>query len=144
MKVILENELEKWAWEIMMGAHYKWEKNHGGTLRDQMDWYIEQLYKDERLEMINKVIEHRLREKYNGYYGFTEEEYLAKELTDLEDMDEDKRKEWENDFREDYKYIQESIEEDRDFLKETVEDELRKFYYTFFNAPEKLIVIYNG
>jgi len=25
-----------------------------------------------------------------------------------------------------------------------VKDELRQIYYTFFNAPEKLTVIYNG
>jgi hypothetical protein len=32
MKIILESELEKCAWEIMMIAHHKWKRNYGGLL----------------------------------------------------------------------------------------------------------------
>lgn len=143
MKIVLENELEKWTWGIMMEAHYKWEKNHGAMLLDQMNCFFEVFFKDERRKIIQKEVERRLRENWGDDYGLTEEEYVAKELADLEDLNEGEKKAWEIDFKEDYKCMQESIEEDREVLKVTVEDQLRSVYYTFFSAPEELSVIYN-
>ncbi|MHB1128218.1 MAG: hypothetical protein ACYC2T_14940, partial [Bacillota bacterium] len=47
MKIILETPLEGTIWDVMITAHYKWEKNHGDTLQGQMDWYLKDLFKDE-------------------------------------------------------------------------------------------------
>lgn len=59
-------------------------------------------------------------------------------------MDEDEIKDWEKDLRQDYKIMQEDIAYERETLTEEVKYELMKFYYTFFNVPEKLTVVYNG
>lgn len=145
MKVILENELEKWAWDVMMSAHYKWEKNHGSVLQDQISWWFEDLYKDEREEAVKQEVERRLRDNWDDDYGLSEDEYVARVLADLDDdWDEDEKKTYEDELREEYKLLQDDIADDREDLTETVKDELRDVYYTFFNAPEKLTVIFNS
>ena len=147
MKIILENEIEKWAWDVMMRAHYKWEKNYGRGLQDQMDWYFEELYKEETDKAIKDEIDRRLRDNWGDDYGINEEEYVAnglKVVGDLEDWNEDDITEMKNELREEYEVLQEDIAEEREMLTFTVEEELRSLYYTFFNAPEKLTVIFNG
>ncbi|OPX92602.1 MAG: hypothetical protein A4E53_00393 [Pelotomaculum sp. PtaB.Bin104] len=143
MKIILENELEKYAWDVMMAAHYKWEKNHGSSLQDQMSWYFEDLYKEETEKALKDEIERKLRENWGDEYGLTEEEYVAKGLESCgDDWEEDERKDYENELREDFKYLQDDIADDREGLKFNVEEKLRSLYYTFFNAPENLTVVY--
>ncbi|OPY62245.1 MAG: hypothetical protein A4E56_01438 [Pelotomaculum sp. PtaU1.Bin065] len=147
MKIILENELEKWAWGVMMAAHYKWEKNHGGSLQDLMSWYFEDLYKEETEKALKDEIECRFRRAWGDDSRLTEEEYVAKGLEEgLEicgdDWDDDEKKDYENELREDFKFLQEDIAYEREGLEFDVKKELRSLYYTFFNAPEDLTVIY--
>lgn len=145
MRIILESELEKEAWGIMMSAHFKWEKNYGNTLLDQMDWYFDKLFNEETEGMVKQEVERRLRENWPEYYGLSEVEYVKKEMDDLEDdLTEVEKEQWKMDLREDYIATQEVIAEENEDLTETVRDELRNCYYTFFNAPEKLAVVYNG
>lgn len=35
MKIVLESQMEVKLWGILLAAHYKWEKNHGNSIRDQ-------------------------------------------------------------------------------------------------------------
>lgn len=145
MKIILENELEKYAWEIMMSAHYKWEKNHGDSLQRQMDTYFHYAYKKETEEIIKKEVERRLRDMFGEEFFASEDEYVKSGLEDYGDeMTDEEKRELERDLRKEYRSNQEDIVEKREYMPEHVEDDLREVYYTFFNAPEDLTVIYNG
>lgn len=148
MKIILENELEKWAWEIMMAAHYKWEKNHGMLLLDQMNWYFEDIYGKEREKIIKQEVERRLLDDFDEEFFATEDEYvksgLEKYTDDFFEGANEEKQDFERDLRKEYRVAQEDIADARDYLPDDVKDELRQIYYTFFNAPEKLTVIYNG
>jgi len=64
VKVILDNELEKWAWGMMMRAHHKWEKNHCSLLQAQMECFFFYLFKEETYQMIDKEVEAMLMEAY--------------------------------------------------------------------------------
>jgi len=46
--------------------------------------------------------------------------------------------------REEYRQVQADIADARKYLQTEIKIELRTLYYTFFTAPEKLTVIYNG
>lgn len=83
MKIILESELEKWAWEVMMAVHCKWAKNHGSVINDQLSWYFDELYKDEKENMVKQEVERRLKESWPDGYGVSEEDYVAGELAEL-------------------------------------------------------------
>ncbi|MCL6479350.1 MAG: hypothetical protein K6T65_13240 [Peptococcaceae bacterium] len=144
MKIVLESELELRAWSVMMEAHRLWEKNQGTLLRDMVDWYFSDILRGDTEDMIKREVERLLREGWPEEYGVSEDEYVKNGLDGFEDLDEVKKKELENDLREEYKFAQEEIAEEREVLNEVVENELRKFYHTFFNAPEKLIVICEG
>lgn len=144
MKVILENELEKWAWDVMMSAHRKWEKNHGSVLRDQMNWYFEDIYKEEKEKMIKEEVERRLRECWGDDFWLGKEEYIVKGLANYEGWDEDDKKSIENDLWTEHEVMNEDISNDRKEIMNEVEDELREMYYAFFNAPENLTVYYDG
>lgn len=146
MKIILENDLEKYAWEIMLSAHYKWEKNHGDRLHDQMDWYFHKIYKEETGEAIKKEVERQLLDMFGEEFFVSEDEYVKSGLENYGDdeMTDDEKQELERDLRDEYRSSQEDIAEKREYMPEHVEDDLRKVYYTFFNAPEELTVIYNG
>lgn len=143
MKIILENELEKWAWGVMMAVHYKWEKNHGSVLQDHVYWWFEEMYKEETEKAIKEEIERRLRDNWDDDYGLSKEEYVANGLARYGDLTGDEIKELEKELLDEYESLQKDIADDREDLTETVKDELRNTYYTFFNAPEELTVIYN-
>lgn len=144
MKVILENELEKYAWVIMMAAHYKWEKNHGASLNDQMDWYFKDIYKEETVEAIKAEVERRLRNDFGEEFFVGEDEYVNTGLVnnDVDNVSPEERELLEKELREEYVDIQKDIEENREPMFEEVGDELNNSYYIFFNAPEKLTVIF--
>ncbi len=149
MQIILENELEKFAWGIMMEAHYKWEKNHGDSLSYQVEWYFEDLLKEETDKAINEEIERRerrLRDKFGEEFFVSEDEYVKSELEGDADYDltDEERQELEQDYREDYRAVREDIDSEVEYLPVEVKDNLRNIYYTFFNAPETLTVIFNG
>lgn len=146
MKIILENELERYAWGVMMEAHYKWEKNHGDSLQNQMGVYFHYAFEKETEEAIKKEAERRLRNIFGEEFFVSEDEYVKSGLEDYGDdeMTNDEKQELERDLRDEYRSNQEDIAEKREYMPEHVEDDLRKVYYTFFNAPEALTVIYNG
>jgi hypothetical protein len=146
MKVILENELEKWAWSVMLAAHYKWEKNYGRTLQDQMGWYFEGLHIDQKREAVQKEVERRLRDVFDEEFFTTEDEYLKSGLEAYNDedfTDEEEKQKLKQGLREEYREVQKDISEMRERISMEVEHKLRQIYYTFFNAPENLTVIYN-
>lgn len=150
MKVILENELEKKAWEIMMAAHYKWERNHGSSLIDQMEWYFNDLYKDETKEMIDQEVESRLTVDYGpeglDVIGVTEEEYVRKGLENYKDdgLTEQEVVELKADLAKEYQDFVKDYESDKKYLQDEVKIDLYKIYHTFFCVPEKLTVEYKG
>lgn len=150
MKIILENELEKRAWEIMMAAHYKWEKNNGSELLGQMEWYFNDLFKDETKEMINQEVETRLLVDYGhdglDVIGVSEEEYVRKGLDNYKDdgLTEQYLAELKADFIQEYRDIVKDCETTKEYLQDEVELDLYKIYHTFFCAPEILTVEYNG
>lgn len=137
MRIILENELEKHAWEIMMAAHYKWEKNHGDSLREQMDWYFEELYGKETDKLVDEEVERRLREEFGEEFFVSEDEYVESGL-------ENDKANHDSDLREEYRQVQADIVDVRKYLQTEIRTELRALYYIFFTTPEMLTVIYNG
>lgn len=146
MKIILENELERYAWGIMVSAHCKWEKNHGDSLHGQMSWYFNDIFKEETEEAIKKEVERRLRDEYDEEFFVAEDECVKAGLGNngADNMSPDERAMLETELREEYRDFQEDIADRRECLPEEVRDKLRQIYYTFFNAPEKLTVMYNG
>jgi len=150
VNVILENELEKWAWEIMMAAHYKWEKNHGSSLTNQMEWYFFDLYKEETEGMIQKEVDARLVPDYgpDGFnvIGFTEEQYVREGLDNYKDDDLTKQEleKLKTELVDEYRDILEDYENEKEHVWDNVRLDLYKTYHTFFCAPERLTVIYNG
>ena len=146
MKVILENELERWAWGVMISAHYKWAKNHGRSLQNHMDWWFEELCKDERNEATKQEIERRSRDEFGEEYFVTEDEYVKSGLKAYNDDDftnEEEKRKLEQELREEYREVQKDISEMRERLPIEVEHKLRQIYYTFFITPENLTVVYN-
>jgi hypothetical protein len=77
MKIILESELERYAWETMIEAHRGWEKNHGDTLRDHMECYFDGVFKTDTDEAIKAEVERRLDDEFADDLSVTEEEYVA-------------------------------------------------------------------
>jgi len=149
MKIILESEVECKAWEIMLAAHYKWEKNHGEVLQDQMDWYLDDLCKDEVDEFIEKEAPKQLDELW------TEDELKVLELSceeyikyirdgNAEDYYENPEELTDEDIKNDYEMLKESILDDLEDKKESIREELHEVSYYYFRAPEKLIVEYQG
>jgi len=147
MKVILESEMEKWAWEIMIAAHYKWEKNNGDTLIGQMDWYFFDIYKEKTEEMVKKEVEARLAVDYDpeglNVIGVNEEQYIQKCLED-EDLTEQEREEVKETLATEYRDILADYADRKQYMAKDVSYDLKKIYYMFFCAPERLTVIYNG
>ena len=150
MKIILENEKEVKLWDIMMAAHYKWEKNHGDSLRDRMEWYFFDLHKEETDEIIQKVADVRLEESYGkGGYNVidaTEEQNVRQGLEGncLKELSMDKIEELKSDLVQEYKDLKDEYEGEKSYLPDEIKNEITSFYYTFFNAPENLTVEYNG
>ncbi|RYD01503.1 hypothetical protein N752_29830 [Desulforamulus aquiferis] len=154
MKIILENEMEKQAWEIMMSAHYKWEKNHGYTLQDAMSFCFDVIYNEEVKKMITEEVEIRLIDTYGKEYFCSEDEFILQYIDEhidywnddsyYEPFDFQEIAEEISDWIQDYRDTSKEIDEEKETLKEDVRDELRLFYYTFFNAPEDLTVEFNG
>ncbi|SFH33374.1 hypothetical protein SAMN05660649_04775 [Desulfotomaculum arcticum] len=146
MKVILENKLEKCAWEIMMAAQYKWKRNYGSLMCDHLDFYFEDIYKDEADKAVNDEVERRLRDEFGEEFFVSKDEYVKSELKGyaLDEMTNEERQKLEQEFRDDYKYVWEQIEDEREYLQEHVWQKLRGVYYTFFNSPHRLTVIYDG
>ncbi|AEG58999.1 hypothetical protein [Desulforamulus ruminis] len=72
MKIILENEMERKAWDILLEAHHKWEKNH---------------YKEETDQMIAKEAGKRLSEDYGpdglDVMGVSEAMYVSRLSSEL-------------------------------------------------------------
>jgi len=133
MKVILENELEKQAWEIMKAAHYKWEKNYGDSILGQMDWYFNDLHEDEVKAMVDKEARRRVEENWD--LETTLDEYLSEE--ECEENDGVTREE----LVEEYNHLRGQILQRLEEEKVAVKEELRRLYYDFFNAPESLTII---
>ncbi|AGL01123.1 hypothetical protein [Desulfoscipio gibsoniae] len=146
MKVILESELERCAWEIMMAAQYKWKRNYGGLMCDHLDFYFEDIYKEEADKAVNDEVERRLREKFSAEFFLSKDEYVKWELEGyaLEELIDGERQKLEQEFRDDYDCVWEQIEDEREYLLEDVKQKLRGFYYAFFNGPKRLTVVYNG
>jgi len=144
MRIILENELERKVWPVLMAAHYKWEKNHGDSLRGQMEWYLNDLYKEETEEWIITEVKRRLKDNNLGYEpGMTVEQYIQQNVEDL-DLEPAELEEHKKDLTEDYQEIKEDYESIREGHEYDVREELRNFYFCLFNAPEDLTVEYNG
>ncbi len=139
--------MEKHAWQIMMAAHYKWEKNHGDMLRNQMEWYFNDIYKEETDALINKEVTKRLVDDYGpdglDVIGVSEEMYVALELFHHQDIDMDVE-EFKTELVEEYRELKQQYEQDKEWEAWDVKDELKSIYYNFFNAPEELTVVYNG
>jgi len=135
MKIILESELEKQTWEIMMAAHYKWEKNHGDSLRDQMQWYFEDLYRDEVKAVIEKEARRRVNEDWKHTLSLETilDEYLKECVDDGVSREE---------LVEEYERLCGEMLEDLKNQRAAVEEDLRRLYSRFFNAPERLTVVY--
>lgn len=145
--------MEKKAWEIMMSAHYKWEKNHGSQLQDFISFYFSEIYIDVVNEIIEKETEVRLKVIHEEEYFCSEDEFVVNRIDENIDWWNDDEyyepldfqeiaeeiKEWLDEYRE----VQEEIQAARENTRFDVQDELRLFYYNFFNAPETLTVIYN-
>ncbi len=146
MQIILENELEKYAWEVMIAAHYKWEKNHGDSLHDQMDWYFNNINKEETEEAVKKEVERRLRDDFDEESFLTEDEYVTAGLKNngADNMSPDEKSILEEELREEYRDFQKDITEEREKLPEEMRYKLGQIFYTFFNAPENLTVFYKG
>jgi len=146
MKIILESELEKCAWEIMMIAHHKWKRNYGGLLSDYVDWYFEELYKDETDNVVKAEVERQLRDEFGEEFFVSKDEYVKSELKGyaLDELTDQERQELEQEFREDYGRVWKKIDAKRECLLEYVRQKLRGVYHTFFNGPQRLTVIYNG
>jgi len=146
--------MEKQVWEIMMSAHFKWERNHGAQLQDFISFYVNELYIEEVMEILDKEVETRLKDLYGNEYFCSEDEYILNGIdNNIKYWNDDSYYEpYEfqeiadeiSDWIKDYREVREEIKDNREDIKDEVEDELRSFYYTFFNAPEELIVIYNG
>ncbi len=135
MKIILENELEKKAWGIMMEAHYKWEKNYGDSLRQQMEWHFFDLKRDDVKAMIEEEAHRRVNEDWRNILtlDMTLEEYLEECADDGVSREE---------LVEEYERLHGEILEDLEVQKVAVEEDLRRLYSSFFNAPEGLTVVY--
>lgn len=154
MKIILENEMEKQAWEIMMSTHYKWERNYGYQLQDVISFYFNEIYKEEVPKMIAEEVERRLVDIYGKEYFCSEDEFILQNIDDnidywnddtyYESFDFDEIANEIRDWIEEYRDTRKEIDDERETLKIDVEDELRFFYYTFFNAPENLTVEFKG
>ncbi|SFF97572.1 hypothetical protein SAMN05660649_00291 [Desulfotomaculum arcticum] len=146
MKVILENELEKCAWEIMMAAQHKWKRNYGSLMCDHLDFYFEDIYKEEADKAVNEEVERRLRDEFGEEFFVGKDEYVKSELEGyaLDELTDEERQELEREFCDDYKYVWEQIEDEREYLLEDVRQKLRGVYYTFFNGPQRLTIVYNG
>jgi hypothetical protein len=144
MKIILESVLEKYAWEVMMEAHRKWEKNYGDTLRDRMEWYFDTLYKGESEEAIRAEVDSRMMNEFGDDLTATEEKYIsgAMSLAAYGEIDVAEREGLEDDFREEYRDLQVDIAEKREEITEDVKEELWRVYHTFFNAPGDLTVAF--
>jgi len=146
MKVILETELERYAWSIMVSAHYKWEKNNGSLLHDQMERYFNDIYKEETEEAIKKEVERHLRDKYGEEFFVTGEQYVKSGLESYsgDDLSNGEKKKLEQELRQEHREVNEDISWEREDLPDDMRCKLHQIYYTFFNAPEKLTVLYNG
>ena len=144
--------MEKKAWSILLAAHYKWEKNHGDSIRDQMNWYFFDLYKEETDQIIAKETGRRLFEEYgpNGLdvMGVSEEMYVSLGLLNhqdwLKDVSEEDYLKFKEDLVKEYQEFMEDFKWDKLNIEDEVRDELTKVYSRLFNAPENLIVEYNG
>lgn len=93
-----------------------------------------------------REVERRLRDEFGEEFFVTEDEYVKEGLKAYgdDDLTDEEKKKLEQDLREEYREVHKDIAEERENLFEAVEDELRSVYYSFFNAPENLTVIYNG
>lgn len=135
MKIILENEMEKKAWSILLSAHYKWEKNHGDSINNQMKFYFYDLFKDETEKIIEEEVKSRLNAVYGdlNIVGVSKEQYVKGVLDDAPyEVKEEVEGEY-DDLISCYEYDKESI-------PGIVKQQLFDFHYELFNAPELLVV----
>lgn len=151
MRIVLENEMEKQLWSILLVAHHKWEKNHGSSIREQMEWYFFDLYKEETDQMIAGEATARLMEDYGpeglDVIGVSEEQYIQKGLDNRKEdfgLTEEESDRLKIELAEEYRDLVEDYETDKEVKEEAVRDEIISFYYRFFNAPETLTVEYKG
>lgn len=146
MKVILENELERYAWDVMMNAQRKWIRNQGSSLVDYLDWHFEELHKEETDNAVKKEVEQRLRDKFGDEFFVSEDEYVKAELEGyaLDKLADEERQGLEQNFREDYVQVRRLIDDERELLTEYVRLILRDLYLNYFIKLEKMTVIYNG
>lgn len=148
MRIILENEMEKQAWPILLAAHYKWEKNHGDSISSQMEWYFNGLFKEETEIIVMAEAKARLLAIYGpdggvNIIGVTEEQYIENGSYGLNDEVID-LVEFKKDLSIEYRELMADYEDDKISITEEVRDELRNIHYNLFNAPEDLTVEYNG
>ncbi|MCF8022640.1 MAG: hypothetical protein K9L17_08120 [Clostridiales bacterium] len=145
MKIILESELEKKVWEIMIKAHNKWEKNNGDSLKEQMHWYFNDIYREQTKAAVEQEVECRLKyswgeQLYNDLVNLSEEEYVSK---GLQNNNQKEGKELPKELREEYINLKKEIQQDREYKLKEVELEIKNIYSKFFNSPKELPVVYN-
>ncbi len=136
MKIILENEMERKAWDIILEAHYKWEKNHGDEIRNQMEWYFFDLYKEETDQMIAKETGKRLFEDYGpdglDVIGVSEAMHISRGMLNnedwLKDVTKTERQEFEKELVEEYQSFTEDFQWDKERIEEKVRDDLSNVY----------------
>ena len=165
MKIILESELERYAWEEMIPALTRWERHNGRTLRDYMEWWMEDLNKDQTEAAIKAEVERRLEDEYSDDLNTTEEEeYVAAAMSRHEDPDKldydlatlvenpeeerermrKERQEWAAEYRQEYRDLQAEIADRREELMEEIKEKLRRTYCMFFSDLEDLTILFDG
>jgi hypothetical protein len=149
MRIVLENEMERRLWPILLAAHYKWEKNYGVSIRGQMEWYFFELYKDETDKLIEAEVQRRISEEYGDLdiLGVSKEMYVAQALFNFDDelfcWGKDEYEYFIRDAEDEYDSIRGDFEDSMETIPEDVKEQLASFYYNFFNAPESLTVEHN-
>lgn len=149
MRIVLETKMEKWAWEIMMAAHSKWQKHSGSNLLNHMERYFYDIYKQETEEMIKKEAEARLAPDYGpeglNVIGVSEEQYVQEGLDNNkgDDLLEQELEKFKQVLVVEYLNFLESYEDEKQYVIKDVKCDIWQIYYTLFSAPERLTVIYN-
>ncbi|OPY61665.1 MAG: hypothetical protein A4E56_01900 [Pelotomaculum sp. PtaU1.Bin065] len=149
MKIILENSFEKWAWGMMIKAHSNFEKKKDLSLCEHMGRFFNDLCREETEHMIANEVESRLVEEYGvevfDVIEVDEKKYVQKGVnTHYEEcaMSEDDLQQLIVDLVEEYRSFNRIYKNFMVTKEDEIREELTHFYYTFFNAPQNLTVIY--
>ncbi|MHB1127534.1 MAG: hypothetical protein ACYC2T_11385 [Bacillota bacterium] len=136
MKIILETALEGTIWDVMVAAHYKWEKNHGDTLQEQMDWYLKDLFKEEIDGAKKAEVQRRVRQLYPEAFLLEKEkeERINEAVTEADATREE--------LEEEFQWLEEEAGEmEKSLMEYGLDEEINYLVYTFLRDPGKLTVI---